>query len=181
AGRLRVGADVLEVAPGPGYLAIELAKLGPYRVTGLDISRTFVRMAAENAARAGVQVAFRHGDTAAMPFDTDSFDLTVCRAAFKNFTEPVRALGEMHRVLRPGGTALVYDLRPDASPAAIDAYVKSMGMGWLNSLLTKWTFKHMLVKRAYSQEQFRQMAAQSPFRTCEIREDALGLEVSLRK
>ena len=54
-------------------------------------------------------------------------------------------------------------------------------MGWLNSLLTKWTFKHMLVKRAYSQEQFRQMAAQSPFRTCEIREDALGLEVSLRK
>ena len=181
AARLPAGADVLEVAPGPGYLAIELARLGPYRVTGLDISRTFVRMAAENAARAGVPVAFHLGNAAAMPFEPDSFDLTVCRAAFKNFTEPVQALGEMHRVLKPGGEALVIDLRPDASPAAIDAYVKSKGMGWLNSLLTKWTIKHMLVKRAYSQEQFRQMAAQSPFRTCEIREDALGLEVSLRK
>ena len=48
ADRLPAGAHVLELAPGPGYLAIELAKLG-LRVTGLDISRTFVHMAAENA------------------------------------------------------------------------------------------------------------------------------------
>jgi 2-polyprenyl-3-methyl-5-hydroxy-6-metoxy-1,4-benzoquinol methylase len=41
---------VLEVAPGPGFLAIELAKLGPYRIVGLDISETFVRIAADEAA-----------------------------------------------------------------------------------------------------------------------------------
>src|SRR5262249_46393885 len=99
AGQLAAGAAVLEVAPGPGYLAIELAKLGPYQVVGLDISHPFVRMAAENANRAGVQVAFHHGDAAAMPFEPDSFDLSVCRAAFKNFTQPVQALNEMHRVL----------------------------------------------------------------------------------
>src|SRR5262245_30839319 len=92
AGRVVEGGGVLEVAPGPGYLAIELAKLGTCRVTGLDISRSFVRMATENAARAGVPVTFLHGDAAAMPFDPDSFDLIVCRAAFKNFTEPVGAL-----------------------------------------------------------------------------------------
>ena len=51
AGRVGPGRAVLEVAPGPGYLAIELAKLGPYRVVGLDISRSFVGMAAENARR----------------------------------------------------------------------------------------------------------------------------------
>jgi len=42
------GAAVLEVAPGPGYLSIELARLG-FAMTGLDISRTFVSLAADRA------------------------------------------------------------------------------------------------------------------------------------
>jgi ubiquinone/menaquinone biosynthesis C-methylase UbiE len=179
AAELPKGGDVLEVAPGPGYLAIELAKLGPYRVVGLDISHSFVRMASENAAKAGVTATFEQGDAAVMPFAANSFDFVVCRAAFKNFAQPVRALTEMHRVLRPGGKALVFDLRPDASPQAIAAEVKRMGLGRINSLITKWIFKHMLVKRAYSQRQFCEMASQTPFHTCEIHEDPLGLAVSL--
>jgi ubiquinone/menaquinone biosynthesis C-methylase UbiE len=179
--RLPAGSSVLEVAPGPGYLAIELARLGTYRIVGLDISKTFVQMAAENAERAGVRVIFLHGNAAAMPFDPGSFDSLVCRAAFKNFAEPVRALNEMYRVLKPGGTALIIDLRRDASPADLSAYVKTMGLGWFNALLTRWIFKHSLVKRAYSEEQFRQMAAQTPFPMCDIKRDLIGLEVSLRK
>jgi ubiquinone/menaquinone biosynthesis C-methylase UbiE len=175
------GAGVLEVAPGPGYLAIELAKLGPYRVVGLDISESFVRMAAENAKAAGVAVTFLRGDAASMPFDPESFDLVVCRAAFKNFSEPVRALNEMYRVLKPGGKAVIQDLRSDASAEAIRAQVAAMGLGRINSLLTKWIFKHMLLKRAYSEEQFRSMASESPFRACEIRADPIGLEVALAK
>jgi ubiquinone/menaquinone biosynthesis C-methylase UbiE len=181
AAQLAAGASVLEVAPGPGYLVIELAKLGPYRVAGLDISRTFVRMAAENAARAGVPVTFHHGDAAALPFDPHSFDLVVCRAAFKNFTQPVRALNEMYRVLKPGGKALIIDLRPDAPAAAIDAYVKGKGLGRVNSLVTRLIFRHMLRKRAYTQEQFRHMAAETPFQTCDIREEGIGLEVTFQK
>jgi len=88
----------------------------------------------------------------------------------------------MHRVLlRPGGAVLIIDLRPDASAQTIDDHVKGMGLNWFNALLTRLTFKWMLVKRAYSQEQWRQMAAQTPFPTCDIREDALGLEVLLTK
>src|SRR6516165_8509503 len=48
-------SNVLEVAPGPGYCAIELANLGNYEIVGLDISKTFVEIARENAARAGVR------------------------------------------------------------------------------------------------------------------------------
>ncbi len=177
---LAEGASVLEVAPGPGYLAIELAKLGSYRVVGLDISETFVRMASENAEKAGVTVAFHHGDAAHMPFASDSFDLIVCRAAFKNFTEPVGALNEMHRVLKAGGQALILDLRPDASASDIDAHVKNMKLGWGSSLLTKLIL-NKLRKRAYSREQFLSMASQTPFKTCEIREDPLGFEVVLKK
>ena len=127
------------MAPGPGYLAIELAKLGRFQVVGLDISKTFVAMATANAREAGVQVEFHLGNASSMPFDPDSFDLIVCRAAFKNFSEPVRALTEMHRVLKSGGKAFIIDLRPDASPADIAADVAEMKLGWLNALITRLT------------------------------------------
>ena len=71
--------DVLEVAPGPGYLAIEIARLGRFRVTGLDISHTMVEISRENAAAAAVTVDFRQGDATEMPFADGSFDLIVCR------------------------------------------------------------------------------------------------------
>jgi ubiquinone/menaquinone biosynthesis C-methylase UbiE len=179
--QLAEGASILEVAPGPGFLSIELAKLGDYQVVGLDISKTFVELATENARKAGVQVAFQLGNAAAMPFDPDSFDLIVCRAAFKNFSEPVRALTEMYRVLKPGGKAFIFDLRPDASPADIAAAVDGMKLGWLNALITRLTFKHMLLQRAHSKESFRRMAAQTPFKTCAFREESIGLEVALMK
>src|ERR1700733_15547956 len=85
AARLRPGARVLEIAPGPGYLAIALAKLGDFRIVGLDISRSFVRIAGENAAKAGVAVEFTRGDASEMALPSDTFDFIVCRAAFKNF------------------------------------------------------------------------------------------------
>jgi ubiquinone/menaquinone biosynthesis C-methylase UbiE len=181
AARLPGGGDVLEVAPGPGYLAIGLAGMGPYRVVGLDISKTFVELARDNAARAAAGVRFELGNAAAMPFAAESFDFIVCRAAFKNFSEPVQALNEMHRVLRPGGTACIIDLRNDASPEAIDAYVRSKNLGRINAWMVRWTFRHMLLKRAYSQEQFHEMARQSSFGSCSIATDAIGLEVSLTR
>lgn len=93
-------ASVLEVAPGPGYFAIELAKLGNYRITGLDISATFVDIARKNAAQAQVEVDFQRGNASIMPpFKRESFDFLLCRAAFKNFAAPLGALREMHRVL----------------------------------------------------------------------------------
>jgi ubiquinone/menaquinone biosynthesis C-methylase UbiE len=180
ASRVCPGSSVLEVAPGPGYLAIELAKLGAYRVVGLDISRTFVAMATANAQAAGVPVDFRHGNAAHLPFPVDAFDFIVCQAAFKNFSAPVLALGEMHRVLKLGGQALILDLRRDASRAAIKAEVNNMALGWVNALMTTLAL-YWLRKRAYTQEQFRQMVAQTPFKTCDIQEDPVGLAVSLRK
>jgi ubiquinone/menaquinone biosynthesis C-methylase UbiE len=175
------GGSVLEVAPGPGYLAIELAKLGTYRIVGLDISKAFVAMATTNAARAGVSVTFCHGDVAALPFEANSFDFIVCRAAFKNFPEPIQALNEMYRVLKPAGKAVIYDLRSDAAADAINTYVRGMNLGRVNAFVTKLIFKHFLLKLAYSQERFRHMAAESWFKTCEIQADLIGLAVTLTK
>jgi ubiquinone/menaquinone biosynthesis C-methylase UbiE len=66
---LPAGSRILEVAPGPGYLAVELAKIGKYQTLGLDISKTFVEIAQAKAKEAGVVVDFRHGNASDMPFD----------------------------------------------------------------------------------------------------------------
>jgi ubiquinone/menaquinone biosynthesis C-methylase UbiE len=179
--RLAPGSSVLEVAPGPGYLAIEIAKRGPYRVVGLDISHSFVRIARDNAQRAGVAIEWRHGDAAHMPFASETFDFVVCRAAFKNFSNPVGALDEMHRVLKPGGRASIYDLRKDASLAEIDAEVRGMGSSWLNALLTRWTFRHMLLKTAYTTAALERLVSASRFRRGEILRDGIGFDLRLAK
>jgi len=177
---LTEGGRVLEVAPGPGYLAIEMARLGKFEVTGLDISRTIVQIASDNARRAGVKVDFRQGDVAAMPFEAGTFDLIVCQAAFKNFTLPHSALAEMHRVLRPGGTAVIQDMSHDATHQDIAAEVRGMGLGPFASFTTKATLE-WLKRRAYSPGLFASLAATSPFRTAAIATDGIGLEVRLEK
>jgi ubiquinone/menaquinone biosynthesis C-methylase UbiE len=177
---LPAGAHVLEVAPGPGYLAIEMARTCRVQVTGLDISRSFVQIATENAAKTGVSADFRQGDASEMPFGSESFDLIVCQAAFKNFTRPRSALAEMHRVLRTGGTAVIQDMSRDASHADIELEVRKMELGWLSSFTTKATLE-MLRRRAYSPAQFESLVAESPFKTCDLQIEGIGLEVRLEK
>ena len=178
---LPADARILEVAPGPGYLSIELAKYGQYRITGLDISKTFVEIATENAGRASLKIDFQQGNASAMPFRKDIFDFIVCRAAFKNFSQPAAAMNEMYRVLRPGGRALIIDLHKDASMNDIDTYIEDARLGWTNSLIYKLTFRYMLIPRAYSKQQFGDMAARSQFGTAEIEASGIGLEVTLVK
>ena len=176
---LPAGAKVLEVAPGPGYLAVEIARLG-FQVTGLDISRTFVQIGSEHGSQAGVSVDFRQGDAAVMPFEADSFDLIVCQAALKNFVYPASALDEMYRVLRTGGTAVIQDTSSEASHAGINLEVQKMRLGWWSTFSTTATLE-MLKRRAYSPARFLQLAAESPFQGCEITTEGIGLEVRLKK
>lgn len=178
---LPAGSRILEVAPGPGYLAIEIARRGAYRLSALDISHTFVEIASRNARQAGVDIDFRQGNASAMPFPDNTFELILCRAAFKNFSQPVAAMNEMHRVLRRGGKALIVDLRRDASVDDIDAYIRRSNLGWLNSLVYKLTFRHMLLPRAYSRSQFMDMSSNSAFAGATIEASGIGFEVTLQK
>ncbi|MEU7787181.1 class I SAM-dependent methyltransferase [Amycolatopsis sp. NPDC049159] len=171
------GAEVLEVAPGPGFFAIEVAKRG-FRVTGLDISHTMVEIARENGA--GLEIDFRQGDITHAPFDAGSFDFVVCQAAFKNFRQPVAALNEMHRVLRPGGHAVIQDLNHEATGADIGREVASMNVGVVNGFTVRQTLG-WLRRRAFTREQFEALAAESAFGGCSVTADGIGLEVRLTR
>ena len=178
---LPAGSDVLEVAPGPGFLSIELARSGKLHVHALEISKTFVELAGRNAADAHVHVDVQQGNASAMPFTDSSFDLLVCRAAFKNFSEPVKALQEMHRVLRPGASGVIIDLRRDTRMSAIREYVNGIGVGRISRWMTILTFRFMLLKRAYTRQEMEKMLAQVPFRRAEVQQNLLGMEVWFEK
>ena len=181
AAQLAPGSAVLEVAPGPGYFCIELARLGAFQITGLDLSRTFVRLATMQAAKARVSVEFLEGSASSLPFPARSFDFLLCRAAFKNFAKPEQALHEMSRVLRPGGRALIIDLKADATPDSISQHIDAMGLSTVNRILTSLVLKTMLLKRAYTREQFQEMLWEVNFSNVEINEDAMGFELWLTK
>ena len=176
---LPAGSEILEVAPGPGFFAIELAKLG-HRVTGLDISHTMVEIATEEARRVGADVEFRHGDATRMPFGDESFDFVICQAAFKNFRQPVTALDEMHRVLRLGGFAVIHDLNHDATSGDIARNVGEMDLGAFGRFAVGRTLG-WLRRRAFTSAQFEAMAAESAFGGCSITTDGIGFEVRLTR
>src|SRR5512147_1105449 len=85
--KIPANGKLLEIAPGPGYFCIELAKLGNFQITGLDVSKSFVEIASKNAMESGVKIDFRQGNASGMPFENETFDFIFCQAAFKNFSE----------------------------------------------------------------------------------------------
>ncbi|AXM88595.1 class I SAM-dependent methyltransferase [Anoxybacillus ayderensis G10] len=172
------GAHILEVAPGPGYLSIELAKRG-FHVTAIDISPDFVEIATQNAKEANVSVNFIEGNAAHLPFEDNRFDFVVCTAAFKNFKEPVKALCEMHRVLKKEGTALIIDMNREATDEEIEHEVSKMK--GFDKYFVKFSFKTFLKQGAYTKEEFETFIKETPFKNYDIRKEGIGLYVYLYK
>ena len=81
---IKDGDPVLEVGSGPGYLSIELAKLGNYKITAMDISNDVLKIAGRNAEENGVEIDFRQGNASSLPFDDSMFELIICVLALKN-------------------------------------------------------------------------------------------------
>jgi ubiquinone/menaquinone biosynthesis C-methylase UbiE len=104
---------------GPGYLVVKLAQVAPgLQVTGIDLADEMLVEAEAYARRSGLEgrVAFKKGDVAQIPFPDGSLDLVVSTLSLHHWSNPVGVLDEIARVLRPGGSFLVADLRRDMSP-----------------------------------------------------------------
>jgi hypothetical protein len=74
---------------------------------------------------------------------------------------------------------VIIDLRKDTPMNEIAAYVNGLDLGAVNRWFMKFTFKHMLLKRAYTELQMKQLAAQSDFGSCEIIGAPVGMEIRL--
>lgn len=110
-------ARVLDVATGPGYVAMAFAETG-CTVIGLDITDAPLAIAEEQRhARGLTNVRFQCGDAEHLPFDADAFDIVVSRLALHHCESPRRVLTEMTRVCRDQGTVAIDDLVTSEEPA----------------------------------------------------------------
>lgn len=105
------GLDVLDAGCGEGYMTRLLAERGARQVTGADKSPALI--AAARAASAGLPAAhFSEADVADLPFDSDSFDLAVANHLLNDLPDITGPVGELARVLRPGGRLVILMLHP---------------------------------------------------------------------
>jgi ubiquinone/menaquinone biosynthesis C-methylase UbiE len=111
--RLQPGESVLDVGCGTGTLAVAAKQqVGPGgSVFGIDASPEMIARAVRKAKKAGVEVSFQQGLAESLPFPAGHFDVVVNTVMLHHLPQEIRrqGLGEMRRVLKPGGRLLAVD------------------------------------------------------------------------
>ena len=114
---LEPDSRVLDVGCGTGHAALTLApRLPEGWACGMDISAAMVAAALQKVPTAlRNRVGFVQASSAALPYASERFDHVMCTNSFHHYPDPLHALAEMKRVLRPGGQLVVFENAPDLS------------------------------------------------------------------
>ncbi|TFD09284.1 methyltransferase domain-containing protein [Cryobacterium sp. TMT1-66-1] len=109
---LQAGSVLLDVGCGPGTITVDLAhRLAPGRVVGIDASSDIVARATGLAADEGVHNAsFQVGDVYALAWPDATFDIVHAHQVLQHLADPVAAMAEIRRVLKPGGVFAARDV-----------------------------------------------------------------------
>ena len=109
AAELTGSEQVLDMGCGAGHSALAAAAKAAH-VTALDVTPEMLDVAASLAADRGLtNMTFKQGDVSALPFADASFDVITSRVSAHHYADPVTALSEAFRVLRPAGRFLLVD------------------------------------------------------------------------
>ena len=110
---------VLDVATGTGDLAIELSKLNPDSIVGLDIATNMLEIGKKKIKTKKLDnvIEMQLGDSENLPFENHTFDAVTVAFGVRNFENLQKGLKEMNRVLKPGGNAAILEFsKPKAFP-----------------------------------------------------------------
>ena len=108
---LSAGMSVIDCGCGPGSITVGLAEIvDPAEVVGIDIEPRQLDAARRLATDRGISnVRFEQGSVYELPFPAATFDVAVAHFVLEHVSDPLRALREIRRVLRPGGIAAIKD------------------------------------------------------------------------
>jgi len=102
------GDRVLEVSFGTGYLLTRYA--GKYETYGIDYNEKMVATAKKNLAARNLGAKLQQGNVEALPYEDEYFDTIVNTMAFTGYPDGVKAMSELHRVLKKGGRLVMVDV-----------------------------------------------------------------------
>lgn len=173
---LRPGEHALDVACGTGLVSLRMAEAvgSTGRVVGTDISGEMVEAARRAAARRGIgNATFERADAEEMPFPDASFDAALCALGLMYVPDPVQALREMRRLVRPGGraAAAVWGARQRCGWAEIfpitDARVASEVCPMFFQLGTKDMLAHAFAAAGFADIRLRRLPVTLHYRSAE--------------
>lgn len=148
------GKKLLEVGCGAGVDLVRFARAGAI-VTGVDLSTTSIELARQNIAQNGLNADLRIMNGEALQFADDSFDVVYAHGVLQYTADAGRMIAEIHRVLKPGGGAIMM------------VYNR---ISWLNFMakVSKVSLEHedAPVLKKFSMAEFREML--KPFRSVRI-------------
>lgn len=169
---------ILDVGSGPGHVSIELAKFLPsVEIVGLDMSASMIEMAEKSVDEHGfsARIEFRQGDAAEIPFKDASFDFVVSSWSLHLWKRPAQILSEVHRVLKPGCSALVYDARGDAPQEGIKKWMRST-----DSLVMRLGLWHSF-SAGYTPQKIEAVVRDTPFENCDVQVEGANMSVWLTR
>ena len=111
--------NVLDIATGTADLAIEISKIQPNKIVGLDISEGMLEVARRKVERRGLshKVSLVRGDSENLPFEADSFDVVTVAFGVRNFENLEKGIAEIYRVLQFHGALVVLEFsQPERFP-----------------------------------------------------------------
>lgn len=175
------GGTLLDIGTGPGFVAIEAAKLltgTSCRVVGLDLSPSMLALAAENAVREGVDglMEWREGDSKAMPFADGTFDCVVSNDSLHHWDDPLLVFDEIARVLKKAGRYLIRDSKRLQSwwPWL---FVKTISLTIPADFRCHWWNS---IRSSYTASELRAILARSRLQGWRVDEDFMDLTISNR-
>jgi ubiquinone/menaquinone biosynthesis C-methylase UbiE len=115
---------LLDVGTGPGRLLAEVAKLNlEIELFGIDISKAMIRLAARNLSTVRAEVSV--GDIRETEFPDEYFDLVTCTGSLYLWDEPIECLNEVHRLLKEGASAYLYESHREYDAAELRKGLKA--------------------------------------------------------
>jgi len=182
--RFQREGSILDLGTGPGYLPIELAQLSPgIRIIGLDVSPELLQMAGQNAQAAGVgdRISFRYGSAANIPFADRHFDMVLSTGMLHMVKDPLKVFQEIHRVLKPGGQAWIFD--PAQVSSGIDKEKWKASLTNREKILLQLfrLFSRFHPGRTYQKIELEKILAQTEFVDVYLEEHGRGFKIILKR
>lgn len=175
---VRAGHTVLDCATGTGDLAIEFKKVVGHEglVIGTDFCQDMLQLGPDKAKRAGVTVEFQLADTLSLPFDDKTFDVVSIAYGIRNVEDPLKALKEMARVVKPGGFVMILetgDTPEKGLKTLMEFYVRQVVPrigGWITGRREAYEYLNRSSRNFPSRERFIELMQQARvFSRCEYR------------
>ena len=158
--------SILDVGTGRGYVSLLLAEQNPAAtIIGIDYSPMQVRAA--EALRRQRRIAnchFRRDDAMRIMSGDESFDDVVSVGSIKHWPDGLRGLIEIHRVLKPGGWAVISETDRNASNEILRRFLERFHIWFIPDRLLFWGLRHVVFGKSYTQKELKNLAHAAGFR-----------------